>query len=157
MAADMLLGSPVREAYDLEKEDHRIRDMYGNHIGGQSLLLARRLGEAGVPVVLAVCSAVDVAGAGGTSWSEVEAERQTDKLIRKVAHSFAGWGIPTAYSLIDARREAGSIPVFASGGLRTGIDIAKAIRFGASLCGVAAPALGPADSDKETAMNHLKS
>ena len=102
-------------------------------------------------------SAVDVAGAGGTSWSEVEAERQTDKLIRKVAHSFAGWGIPTAYSLIDARREAGSIPVFASGGLRTGIDIAKAIRFGASLCGVAAPALGPADRDTETAMNHLKS
>ena len=40
MAADMLLGSPVREAYDLELEDQRIRDMYGDHIGGQSLLLA---------------------------------------------------------------------------------------------------------------------
>ena len=102
-------------------------------------------------------AAVDVAGAGGTSWSEVEAERQTDTLIKKVAHSFAGWGIPTAYSLIEARREAGSIPVFASGGLRTGIDIAKAVRLGASLCGVAAPALGPADEDSETVMKHLKS
>ena len=68
MAADMLLGSPVREAYDLEKEDHRIRDMYGNHIGGQSLLLARRLVEAGVPVVQAVCSAGDLAGGGGDNW-----------------------------------------------------------------------------------------
>ena len=117
---------------------------------GLSGELVRRLLAIGV-------SAVDVAGAGGTSWSEVEAERQTDKLIRKVAHSFAGWGIPTVYSLIDARREAGNIPVFASGGLRTGIDIAKAIRLGASLCGVAAPALGPADRDTETAMSHLKS
>ena len=68
MAADMLLGSPVREAYDLEKEDHRIRNMYGNHIGGQSLLLARRLVEAGVPVVQAVCSAGDLAGGGGDNW-----------------------------------------------------------------------------------------
>lgn len=68
MAADMLLGSPVREAYDLEKEDHRIRDMYGDHIGGQSLLLARRLVEAGVPVVQAVCSAGDLAGGGGDNW-----------------------------------------------------------------------------------------
>ena len=117
---------------------------------GLSGELVRRLLAIGV-------SAVDVAGAGGTSWSEVEAERQTDKLIRKVAHSFAGWGIPTVYSLIDARREAGNIPVFASGGLRTGIDIAKAIRLGASLCGVAAPALGPADEDSETVMKHLKS
>ena len=102
-------------------------------------------------------SAVDVAGAGGTSWSEVEAQRQTDPVIKKVAHSFAGWGIPTAYSLVEARREAGNIPVFASGGLRTGTDIAKAIRLGASLCGVAAPALGPAEDDTETALNHLQS
>ena len=68
MAADMLLGSPVREAYDLELEDQRIRDMYGDHIGGQSLLLARRLVEAGVPVVQAVCSAGDLAGGGGDNW-----------------------------------------------------------------------------------------
>ena len=42
MAADMLLGSPVRDAYDLEKEDPRVRAMYGDHICGQSLLLSRR-------------------------------------------------------------------------------------------------------------------
>ena len=51
MAADMLLGSPVRDAYDLEQEDPRVRAMYGDHICGQSLLLARRLVEAGVRCV----------------------------------------------------------------------------------------------------------
>jgi isopentenyl-diphosphate Delta-isomerase len=116
---------------------------------GLSAGLARTLISIGV-------AGIDVAGAGGTSWSEVEANRQSDPLIRKVAHSFAGWGIPTAHSLIEVRREAGSLPVFASGGLRTGIDIAKAVRFGAKLCGVAAPALGAADEDSETVTNHMQ-
>ena len=68
MAADMLIGSPVRDAYDLEKEDPRIREMYGDHMGGQTLLLSRRLVEAGVPVVQALCSASDLAGGGGDNW-----------------------------------------------------------------------------------------
>ena len=68
MAADMLLGSPVREAYDLETEDQRIRDMYGDHIGGQSLMLARRLIEAGVPITQVVCSAGDLNGGKGDMW-----------------------------------------------------------------------------------------
>jgi len=68
MAADMLLGSPVRAAYDLEKEDPRLRALYGDHIGGQTLLLSRRLVEAGVPVVQALCSAGDLAGGGGDNW-----------------------------------------------------------------------------------------
>ena len=68
MAADMLIGSPVRDAYDLEKEDPRIRAMYGDHMGGQTLLLSRRLVEAGVPVVQALCSASDLAGGGGDNW-----------------------------------------------------------------------------------------
>ena len=116
---------------------------------GLSADLARTLISIGV-------AGIDVAGAGGTSWSEVEANRQADPLIRKVAHNFAAWGIPTAHSLIDVRREAGSLPVFASGGLRTGIDIAKAVRLGATLCGVAAPALGAADEDTETVIKHMQ-
>lgn len=68
MAADMLLGSPVRRAYELEQEDPRIREMYGDHIGGQTLLLSRRLVEAGVPVVQALCSASDLAGGSGDNW-----------------------------------------------------------------------------------------
>lgn len=68
MAADMLLGTGVKEAYDLEKEDPRIRTMYGDHIGGQSMLLARRLVEAGVPVVQVCAGAGDLAGGGGDNW-----------------------------------------------------------------------------------------
>lgn len=68
MAADMLLGSPVRAAYDLDKEDPKIRYMYGDHMGGQSLLLARRLVEAGVPVVQTLLSASDLAGGSGDNW-----------------------------------------------------------------------------------------
>lgn len=68
MAADMLLSSPVKEAYDLEKEDPRVRVMYGDHIGGQSMLLARRLTEAGVPVVQVNAGAGDLAGGNGDNW-----------------------------------------------------------------------------------------
>ena len=106
----------------------------GNGISGA---VARRLADIGV-------AGIDIAGAGGTSWSEVEAYRQKDPSIRRVAHAFAGWGIPTARALIDIRTEAPDLPVFASGGMRSGIDAAKAIRLGATLVGMAAPALGSA-------------
>jgi hypothetical protein len=68
MAADMLLSSPVNRAYDLENEDPRVRVMYGDHIGGQSMLLARRLTEAGVPVVQVNAGAGDLAGGNGDNW-----------------------------------------------------------------------------------------
>lgn len=68
MATDMLLSSPVKDAYDLEKEDPRIRVMYGNHVGGQSMLLARRLTEAGVPIVQVNAGAGDLAGGNGDNW-----------------------------------------------------------------------------------------
>ena len=68
MAADMLLDSALSEAYDLEREDSRIRAMYGNHMGGQSMLLARRLVEAGVSVVQVCAGAGDLAGGSGDNW-----------------------------------------------------------------------------------------
>ena len=68
MAADMLLSSPVKTAYNLDREDPRIRTMYGDHIGGQSMLLARRLIESGVPVVQVCAGAGDLAGGGGDNW-----------------------------------------------------------------------------------------
>ena len=78
----------------------------------------------------------------GTSWSEVEAFRRTDPFAARVAHSFAGWGIPTARALVDVVDAVPGVPVFASGGIRSGIDAAKAIRLGASLVCMAAPMLG---------------
>ncbi len=68
MAADMLLSSPVKDAYDLKKEDPRIQAMYGEHIGGQSMHLARRLTEAGVPIVQVNAGAGDLAGGNGDNW-----------------------------------------------------------------------------------------
>ncbi|MDA0664122.1 MAG: type 2 isopentenyl-diphosphate Delta-isomerase [Proteobacteria bacterium] len=117
----------------------------GNGISGR---LARRLVDAGV-------AGIDVAGAGGTSWSEVEAYRQKDPVARRVAHAFAGWGIPTADALTEVCAAVDETPVFASGGIRSGIDAAKAIRLGASLVGMAAPALGSATETAAAATDAL--
>ncbi len=117
----------------------------GNGISGA---LARRLADVGV-------AGIDVAGAGGTSWSEVEAHRQLDEKMRRVAHSFAGWGIPTARALTDVRAALPNTPVIASGGVRTGIDAAKAIRLGADLVGIGAPALGLAMETSKAVENQL--
>ncbi len=106
----------------------------GNGISGK---VARRLADCGV-------SAIDIAGAGGTSWSEVEAHRQRDPRRRQIAHCFAGWGIPTAFSLKQVRQAVPDLPVFASGGIRSGVDGAKAIALGATLVGSAAPLLDAA-------------
>lgn len=68
LAKDILLSSAVKDAYNLDKEDTRIRESYGNHIGGQSILLARRLTEAGVPIVQVCCAAGDLNGSVGDMW-----------------------------------------------------------------------------------------
>ena len=117
---------------------------------GISAAVARRLADCGV-------AAIDVAGAGGTSWSEVEAHRQPDPLTREIAHGFAGWGIPTAIALTEARQAVPDMPIFASGGMRNGIDAAKAIRLGAVLVGIAQPVLGDAAGPKNSVSARLES
>ena len=85
--------------------------------------------------------AIDVAGSGGTSWSEVEYHRAPDAFHAKVARSFADWGIPTAEAIQHAKNNAPHLPIFASGGLRDGIDIAKSVALGSTLTGMAGPFL----------------
>lgn len=68
VAMDILLGSAVKDAYDLDNEDPQIRQRYGDHLGGRSMLLARRLTEAGVPVVQVCCAAGDLNGGAGDMW-----------------------------------------------------------------------------------------
>lgn len=68
LGQDILFGSAVRNAYDLDREQPRLRESYGNHLAGQSLLLARRLTEAGVPVVQVCCAAGDLNGGAGDMW-----------------------------------------------------------------------------------------
>ena len=91
-------------------------------------------------------TAIDVAGAGGTSWSEVEYYRAPSVYHARVARAFADWGIPTSVSIQNVREAAPYLPVFASGGLRDGIDIAKCIALGADLGGIAGAFLKAADS-----------
>lgn len=85
--------------------------------------------------------AIDVAGAGGTSWSEVERHRIAKPWRQRVAEKFADWGIPTAVCIADARAVAPDALLIASGGIRDGIDVAKAIALGADLAGIAGPFL----------------
>lgn len=115
---------------------------------GLSADVARRLAEAGV-------AALDVAGAGGTSWSQVEMHRAQNDLQRRVAAAFRDWGIPTAEALQAARRAAPGLPVIASGGIRDGIQIAKAIALGAAACGIARPFLAAAATSAEAVMQEI--
>ncbi|MCA0453062.1 MAG: type 2 isopentenyl-diphosphate Delta-isomerase [Chloroflexi bacterium] len=94
-------------------------------------------------------AAIDVAGAGGTSWSEVEYHRAPTAFHARVARSFADWGIPTADGILYATKAAPQLPVIASGGLRDGIDIAKCIALGATAGGMAGPFLKAANQSVE--------
>jgi isopentenyl-diphosphate delta-isomerase len=86
-------------------------------------------------------AAIDVAGAGGTSWSQVEMYRAENETRRKLAAAFSDWGIPTAESILNVVEVAPGLKIIASGGLRNGVDIAKCVALGASLGGVAGPFL----------------
>jgi isopentenyl-diphosphate Delta-isomerase len=101
---------------------------------------ARRLAAAGV-------AAVDVAGAGGTSWSRVEGHRARTSEEARLASIFQDWGISTADALCECRAELSNLPLIASGGIRNGLEAAKCIALGAQLVGLAAPLLRPATED----------
>jgi isopentenyl-diphosphate delta-isomerase len=115
---------------------------------GISETVARKLVEAGV-------AGLDIAGAGGTSWGEVERHRTLSDNHSRIVKSFAAWGIPTAESIQIVRLAAPEITLIASGGLRTGIDMAKAIALGADAAGVAAPLLKAADVSTEAVIEYV--
>ena len=116
---------------------------------GISVQAAQMLFDAGV-------DAVDVAGAGGTSWSQVEMYRIKDSYKAQTARAFIGWGIPTAESLQNVRSISQEWPVFASGGLRNGIDIAKSLALGAALGGMAGTFLKAANDSQEMAIRVMQ-
>ncbi|MEL6879214.1 MAG: type 2 isopentenyl-diphosphate Delta-isomerase [Cyanobacteria bacterium J06607_10] len=115
---------------------------------GISAKMAQRLLDIGI-------SAIDVAGAGGTSWARVESERAQDAKQRRLGNTFADWGIPTAECIASIRAmgdvRGQSVPLIASGGLRNGLHAAKAIALGADLAGLALPFLQAA-SQSEAAL-----
>ncbi len=109
---------------------------------GISPRVARDLANAGV-------AAIDVAGAGGTSWSQVEMFRARNDVQRRIAEAFVDWGIPTADSIRYVREAAPDVVIFASGGLKNGVDGAKCLALGATLFGMARPFLRAATISPE--------
>lgn len=115
---------------------------------GISSTLARQLYEVGVHII-------DVAGAGGTSWAAVEAKRTQDDGIKQTAEIFRDWGIPTAKAVHDVRNACPDAFLIASGGIRHGLDAAKALRLGANLVGQAAGALPTALESPDALVAHF--
>ncbi len=116
---------------------------------GLSAPVAAALVQAGVRVI-------DVAGLGGTSWAVVEAQRAATPADREVAMAFAHWGIPTATSLQQVRQALPNTTLIASGGMRNGVDAAKAIRLGADLVGQAAGVLRDATLSTAAVIEHFE-
>src|SRR3989338_4702522 len=114
---------------------------------GISCEVASRLERAGV-------RAIDVAGRGGTSWYSVEAKRAAQK-GKAVDLTFADWGIPTEEALVEVRAAVPNLEVVASGGIRNGLDIAKAIALGANIAAIGQPLLAPALESAQAVIEYL--
>lgn len=116
---------------------------------GLSAATARRLLDMGV-------AALDVAGAGGANWGLIEGERATDPADKAHALAFADWGIPTAQALRAVRRACPQAAIVGSGGVRDGVDVAKAIRLGADVVGQAAGVLEAATRSADAVVAHFE-
>ncbi len=116
---------------------------------GISAATARRLVDMGA-------AAIDVAGAGGANWGLIEGERATDPADKAHALAFADWGIPTARAISDVRSACPDSFLIGSGGVRNGVDAAKAIRLGADIVGQAAGVLEVAIRSPEAVVHHFE-
>lgn len=95
---------------------------------------------------------INISGSGGTSWAGIEgirAGRAKDTIKEHLGELFWDWGIPTALSLIEAKKSV-HIPLIASGGIRNGLEIAKCLVLGAKMCALAYPFLYAASQSEET-------
>lgn len=115
---------------------------------GISAATARRLEQMGV-------AAIDVAGAGGANWGLIEGERAIDPADKAHALAFADWGIPTARCIAEVRAACPGVTLVGSGGVRDGVDAAKAIRAGADIVGQAAGVLKAATLSSEAVVAHF--
>ncbi|HEX7002816.1 MAG TPA: type 2 isopentenyl-diphosphate Delta-isomerase [Trueperaceae bacterium] len=113
---------------------------------GLSARVAREAAAAGV-------AALDLAGAGGTSWAKVEQYARWGEVRHP---QLAEWGIPTAEALRSVASAGLGLPLIASGGIRSGVDVAKAVALGASACAVARPLLAPAIESADAVVEALE-
>ncbi|WP_337019942.1 type 2 isopentenyl-diphosphate Delta-isomerase [Oceanobacillus massiliensis] len=113
-------------------------------------------GEAAERLYNAGISYIDVAGAGGTSWSQVEKLRSRDPLKKAAAEAFNNWGNPTKDCIVSVRSKLPEAPIVASGGMKTGVDAAKAITIGADIIGFARQLLKAATESAEDVIQTME-
>jgi isopentenyl-diphosphate Delta-isomerase len=114
--------------------------------------------EVAIKLEMAGVSAINIAGAGGTSWAGVEklrADIAKNKIKIHLGEMFWDWGIPTALSLIEVKKVVKKTPLVASGGLRNGLEVAKCIALGAEMCAMAYPFLVAAAQSLESLFNFM--
>ncbi|WP_428152294.1 type 2 isopentenyl-diphosphate Delta-isomerase [Brevundimonas sp.] len=166
IGADALIVhlNPLQEACQPEGD----RDWWG--VGAALEALVRRLGapvvvkETGAGLSSATAlrlagmgvAALDVAGAGGANWGLIEGERATDPADKAHALAFADWGIPTTTAIAQVRAACPDMVLIGSGGVRDGVDAAKAIRLGADIVGQAAGVLQAATVSTEAVVEHFQ-
>ena len=120
--------------------------MIAKEIGcGIAASTGRALADAGVEWI-------DTAGLGGTSWARIEAARKDDVPLGEL---FADWGVPTPDS-IRAMAAIDGVRVIGSGGIRSGLDAAKALAMGAEIVGLAQPFLGPAMESADAVVHAIE-
>jgi len=114
-------------------------------------------GKTAQKLVEAGARAIDVAGAGGTNWVRIELERARgrDPARFSIGEVFVEWGIPTAASIIEVHKMVRGVEIVASGGIRTGLQAAKAIALGADMVGIARPLLRPATRGPEEVISFI--
>lgn len=123
--------------------------VFAREVGfGVSADAAKRLVDAGI-------AGIDCAGAGGTSWAKVEGLCAKTERRRKMGLAFGEWGIPTAEAIVAVRSVSARVPLIATGGLRSGLDLAKALALGADVGGMARPMLVAADKGEEALMSFI--
>ncbi|RLE66397.1 MAG: type 2 isopentenyl-diphosphate Delta-isomerase [Thermoprotei archaeon] len=152
--------NPLQEAVQLEGEPFykgflsKAREIIENC---EVPVIAKETGagiskEAAEKIARTGFSAIDVGGLGGTSFSKVEYYRAMsngNKELAEISKTFSNWGIPTALSILEVRT-ATNLPLIATGGIRSGIDIAKALRLGADLVAIGRPVIQAAFSEGST-------
>ncbi len=110
---------------------------------------ARRLLDAGV-------DGFDCAGVGGTSWTLVEGRVAEGRQAQTLGQTFSAWGLTTAESILEVRRAATDLPLVSSGGIRTGLDVAKCVALGATVAGMASPVLRAATEGEDAVVAFLR-
>lgn len=111
-------------------------------------------GEAAEKLISAGVKYIDVAGSGGTSWSRIESHRNRSDRLTGVL--FQDWGVPTPQALRECEPYINQATFIGSGGIRSGIDMVKAMILGASLCGIARPFIDRAKESQESVIQYIE-